>query len=285
MNTQTLARPMRIWFLLDSIIVLIAGVQLIVLADFTQLYFAWTITPALSAMFLGGGYWASVPLLYFSARQTIWARARLGVFGVLVFTILTLVVTVMHLDRFHLASAAPTALIAAWIWLITYSAVPLILIALLIWQRRAPGGEPARAAPLSVWFRVVLALQGAIMLGVGSALFIAPTGVAWMWTLTPLTGRAIAAWLIGIGVIAIHASWENDWQRIGGAMLGWACFGGLQMLALIRYASTVDWSAPVTLFSLGFLASQMVIGGYGWQRARRSAASRENSNTFIAEEK
>jgi hypothetical protein len=261
---------MRLWLIVDSVVVFIAGVQLFILTDYTNLFFAWTITPALTATFLGSGYWASLPLVYFSSRQTTWARARLAVFGIFVFSVLTLAATLLHIDRFHLASADTSASIAAWAWLIIYLIFPPLLLGLLIFQLHLSGLEPSRETSLPFWLRLVLAGQAAVMLILGAILFSAPTTPLWPWLLTPLTGRAIAAWLIGIGIIAAQTSWENDWRRVEAGLLSYALFGGLQLLALIRYSATIDWRAPQTLIYLFFLVSMLIVGSYGWLKARRA---------------
>ena len=270
-SAQPLSRGLRLWLITDTVIVFIAGVQLFVLADYTSSFFAWTIKPSLTATFLGGSYWASLPLVYLSSRQTIWARARLAVFGVLIFSILTFAATLLHIDRFHLSSADPTAWIAAWVWLIIYLIFSPALLALLFFQMRLPGHEPLRQASLPFWLRLVLAAQAAVMLGLGVILFVAPTTPLWPWTLTPLTGRAVAAWLVGIGVMAAQSIWENDWQRIGAGLLSFLLFGGLQALALIRYSGAIGWNAPPIILYLCILVSMLLVGGYGWRKARQAS--------------
>src|SRR5206468_3982392 len=77
-------------------------------------------------------------------------------------------------------------------------------------------------------------------------LFLAPDFVKqiWPWGLTPLTARAIGAWLIGIGLAALHASRENDFLRIRPLAGGYIAFSVLQFIAVARYAGDVKWSAP-----------------------------------------
>jgi hypothetical protein len=259
---------MRVWLLIDSVLVLVAGIQLFVFTAHTERLFAWTITPPLTAAFLGASYWASLPLVYLSSRRTTWAQARLAVFGVLVFTILTTVATLLHLDRFHLSGPTQGAQFAAWTWLAVYAVVPLALLALLILQLRLLGGDPARRAPLPEWMRHLLGLQALVMLMMGGLLFVAPVAPLWPWRLTPLTGRAVGAWLIGIGIIAGHARWENDAARVRAGMVSYTLLACLQLLAVARYAQFVDWNrfhAPVYLV---FLVTILCVGGYGWFVAR-----------------
>jgi hypothetical protein len=58
---------MRVWFLIDTLLVLVTGVQLYLLTGQTERFFAWTIASPLTAAFLGAAYWASVPCLVRSA--------------------------------------------------------------------------------------------------------------------------------------------------------------------------------------------------------------------------
>ena len=91
---------------------------------------------------------------------------------------------------------------------------------------RLPGLEPVAACgsvrpgdrPLPGWLRVVLCLQALVMLALGAALFVAPVGAAslWPWDLTPLTGRAIGAFLVGFGAAAAFAVADNDFGRLHG---------------------------------------------------------------------
>jgi hypothetical protein len=50
--------------ILAAILALLAGIQLYILTDYTDQYFAWTIAQPLSATFLGTGYWAGATLLF-----------------------------------------------------------------------------------------------------------------------------------------------------------------------------------------------------------------------------
>ena len=92
----------RIILYLASFLVLSVGLSLYLLSERTDTYFSWTINPPLTAAFLGAGYLASFLTELLAAREGIWARARIAVPGVLVFTILTSIVTFIHLDKFHL---------------------------------------------------------------------------------------------------------------------------------------------------------------------------------------
>ncbi|MFN2488272.1 MAG: hypothetical protein ABR529_00715 [Actinomycetota bacterium] len=109
-------------------------------------------------------------------------------------------------------------------------------------------------------------LQGSVLVALGIVLFVAPeaTSGTWPWALTPLTARAIGAWLLGIGVAVAHVLRENDLLRVRPAMVSYAVLGVLQLVALARYTAELDWDrAPAWLY-LAFLVSMLVAGLLGW---------------------
>jgi hypothetical protein len=259
---------MKWWFLIDTLLVFISGVQLYVLTAHTDRFFAWTIGSKLTAAFLGAAYWASVPLVFYASRQKVWARARMAVPGVLVFTSLTTVATLLHLDKFNQASPHLSARLVTWVWLLVYISVPIWLVIMGIVQARMAGSDPPRDAPLPGWLRLVLAGQAVLLAATGLVLFVAPTVAWWPWTLTPLTGRAVGAWLLGIAVIAGQAAWENSWERVWGAMVGFMLLGVLQLGALARYGDEVRWGAAAVLY-VAVLVIVLAIGIYGSLAGRR----------------
>lgn len=101
---KTLSKGMRLILLAASILVLSAGVDLTLLTEQTATSFAWTIQSSITAAFLGAGYLASFLLEFLAYQEKTWANARIAVPSVLTFTILTLITTILHLDKFHLTS-------------------------------------------------------------------------------------------------------------------------------------------------------------------------------------
>jgi hypothetical protein len=117
-------------------------------------------------------------------------------------------------------------------------------------------------------------VQGTIMLLLGAAMFLVPSlGIAiWPWTLTVLTSRAVGAWLLGLGIAAVHLSWENDFARVQPVLYSSVAFGVLQFLALARYPNVVMWSSPKAwLFTL-FLFSILVVGTMGVLASRQASS-------------
>ena len=268
---------MRVLLYIASFLVLSVGLSLFLLSEKTDVYFSWTINPPLTAAFLGAGYLASFLLEFLSAREQVWARSRPAVPGVWVFTLLTLIVTLVHLDRFHFDSQTFITVAGTWVWLGIYVSVPIAMGILWIAQARQPGIDPRSAAPLPLWLRRTLILQGGFMLLLGSAMLLFPdfSIPLWPWKLSILTSQAIGAWGVGIGVIAMHAYWENDWQRLFPMMLSYTLFGMLQLINLARYPTALDGSRfSVAIYTI-FMVSILLVGAYG-TRAARQETLKEN---------
>ena len=272
-GVKRLTKPMRRLLYVAASLVLLAGLDLSVLTDHTDRYFAWTVTPGLTAAFLGAGYLGAFFLEVLAAREQEWARARIAAPAVLVFTALTLAVTILHRSRFHFESLHSVARLWAWAWLAIYVLVPVIMIVMLAGQARAPGGDPPRRRPIPVWATKILAAQGTVLLVLGSALLMSPGRAAswWPWMLTPLTGRAIGAWQVGVGIAAVHATLERELDRFRPAAAAAAVLGALQLVALARYRSDVSWHEPAGWIYLGFVASIFALGALGWGLGRRPA--------------
>jgi hypothetical protein len=271
-GVRPLTGGMRWLLLVASVLVFIIGIPLFLLSGQTDRYFAWTISVPLTAAFLGAGYWSSFFIEFVAARQRAWANSRVAVPAVFVFTTLTLVATLIHLDLFHLgASFAAITRIGTWTWMAVYVSVPVLLAVLWVVQLRLPGGDPPRRAPMSGGVRLAIFLLAAGMLTVGVALFVTPLGVPWPWELTPLTGRAVGAWLIGLGVAAAHMAWERDWRRVLPVSTMFAVFGALELIVLLRFLGSVDWGGARAWIYLLFLLSMFAIGLYGLYAARRAS--------------
>jgi hypothetical protein len=262
---------MRRLLYVAAVLVLLAGFQLVVFTGNTASYFAWTIRNPLGAAFLGAGYWASVAFEALAARQRIWANARIAVPTVLVFTLLTLVATLLNLGLFHLGGrfAAGTRAVT-WAWIAIYTVVPLLMVIILAVQLRTPGGDPPRYAVLPGWVYGLLAVEAVVLLGLGVALFATPGQAApwWPWKLTPLLAQATGAWLIGFGVAAAHQLAERDPRRLLPASFSSVLLAVLQFIALARYPDRFEWSSAAGLIYLAFLVMMLVTGGVALARAR-----------------
>lgn len=253
------------WFYWVAVgLVLSVGVFLFLLSGDTERLFAWTINPPLTAAFLGANYWAAFFLAILSARERVWANARLTFAVSAVFITLTMVATALHLDKFNFDNPN------GWLWSVVYFGIPPLLAVLLFLQLRLPGGDPPRRRPIERWLFPIVVVQLFAALGVGLALFIAPSTAddLWPWPLTPLTSRAVAAWLLALAAGLAATLYERDWRRIRAAVPTFFAMPVLQAVALARYSGTVDWGSTSLWLYLAYLASLLVLGGFGLLRIR-----------------
>jgi hypothetical protein len=261
------------WLLyVAAFLVFLAGLVLFVFPLRTDEFFAWTVNPPMTAVFLGAAYWSSAGLEVTGARSASWDSARLAVWPVFVFTALTLGVTLLHLDRFHLSpDAAPTAQIATWAWLAIYALVPVAMLVISWIQVRSRPAAPRSATPerpvLPPALRLLLAGIAVVLLLYGVALLAVPTVAAawWPWPLTALTARAVGAWLVGLGWAAGQGQFSRDLRTVRPVALTSVAFVVLQALALLRYGGALTWpSAP----AIGFVTVLLAIGvAGGWALA------------------
>jgi hypothetical protein len=208
-----------------------------------------------------------------------WANIRIAVAAVAAFVPLMVITTLLHLDRFHLTSAEFNPRLAAWAWMIVYVAVPFIVVAILYLQMRAPGGDPRRSAEASPVMRALIGANAVIALIVGVALFIFPQAMAavWPWPLTPLTSRAIGSGFLAMAAGSFQFLRERDWSRTRIGTIPYTLVGALQLLAILRYPSTVEWSRAGSWLYVLFMIAVLIGGGYSAILAWRPGAAKHDA--------
>ena len=136
---------MRMLLTVAAILVLIIGFPLYLLPTRTELLFSWTVNPPMTAAFLGSGYLAAFVIEMTSAREASCTRARIAVPAVLLFTSMTLIATLLHMDKFHFGQEFPLITrFVTYVWLVVYAAVPIVMAVLLVHQVRSsrPNDDP-----------------------------------------------------------------------------------------------------------------------------------------------
>jgi hypothetical protein len=261
---------MRAMLMVFCALTALAVGALFVLSDNTAETFAWTIQPPITAAFLGAGYAAGFVLVALSLRDPVWAHNRVPVLTIFVFVALTLVSTLVHIDKMHFdddfGGLSFLAKAAAWFWLAVYVFVPVAMLIALFRQERAPGDDPAPEHPVPRLLRVALGLESAVLLVVGLMMFVDPTTAprVWPWELTPFTGRVIAAWLIAFGLATALAAVAGDLERLRTAAIAYATFGALVLVTVARFTGSFDWDDPPTWTFLVVTAAMTVTGAVGW---------------------
>jgi hypothetical protein len=268
---------MRLLFRLFAALALVAGFLLFVLSGETDQYFSWTIKPSLTAAFLGASYWAAFVLIAWSSSRRRWLEARPAVLPVLLIACLLLVATLIHLERFHHD-------LFGRFWLAAYVVVPPVLLFCLWRQLSMPAANEhaaARASPMPLpgVLRGLLVLQAIVMLAVGAVLYVSPGSAdsIWPWQLTPLTARAIGAFVFGFGAAAADAVVENQLERFRGAALAYAVLGALELVAALRYTDDFTGATAREAIYLVFVATVLLAGLYGLTRSRAASSASSRS--------
>jgi hypothetical protein len=246
---------------------LVAGFLLFALSEQTDDWFSWTIAPPLTAAFLGASYWAAFVLFAWTVRRDSRTAAAAALVPVSLIAVLLLIATIIHSERFHHD-------LFGWFWKVAYALVPAALAVVVARQLRLPSGVSGGRSPLPSVPRMFLAAQGATMVAIGVSLFVAPESAdaLWPWDLTPLTARAIGAFVTGFGASALHAVVANDLERFEGAAAAYATLGALELLALVLHSADLTGADVDTAIYVTFLISVLLTGVYGWFRARKVSA-------------
>lgn len=241
----------------------VVGTQLVVLAEHTATFFAWTIDESMSAAFIGAGFWSAATVVFWCARQRDWVRARMIVPTVAVVATMLLVATVQHLEVFH----GPIGLA----WIEVYAVFPPLLASIAVMQLCVPGHTRHSGQRLPQSLRLALGAQALVAFAAGAALYADPgTTVSWWpWPLTDLTSKAVGTWLVGIGMTAGFVTVVNDRAALPGWALAQVVLGGGVLLNLARFLGDVDADSPSTwILSAGFLATLLIGAWSAWHSWR-----------------
>ena len=267
-----------------AVLTLLATNQLLVVGSFTDRYFAWTISVRATSAFLGAAYAAGFVLAVLALRRNRWAEVRVPLVTVTVFTLLTLVPTVIHLHILHLRDGDPGSRLAAWVWLAIYVLVPIACLTVVTMQSRYPVELAAIARPIPRWLASVLAAQGLVLFAVGAVMFAGAARVHhlpheamsfWPWRVMPLGAQVTGAWLLALAVGAALVIRERDLDRLLVPAATYAAFGVFQLLVVLRFWTQFRPDYAWAGVYVTVLVSIAVTGAYGvWAATRRGSTSR-----------
>jgi hypothetical protein len=249
------------------VILVFATVVLFLLPAETDRRFAWTIQPTMTAMLMGAGYGSA---LYFFARVLVerrWHRVGLGFLPTTIFTWMMLGATFLHWDRFRHGSLP--FLLWFWIYLLTPLLVPGVWV---VNRRHDPGVPEDHDAAFPSWLRMAMAGVGFGMLALAGWMYLAPTSAAavWPWTLTPLTCRAVAAFVALPAVAWLAIASDGRWSAAR-VVLGTVAIGLVLLLVAVGRAwDQFDHSDPLSyVYVSGLIGTLGAIGALSaWMRRR-----------------
>jgi hypothetical protein len=262
--------PIIYWTLaVTGAFLLALGIDLTLAPDRTDEFFSWPIAPSLTSQTIGAHYLTGFLLIAIALKGGLWARGRTVILAGVVFSVIATVATVVHRDKFNFDSDHAFAVVVTWVWILSYTVVPAILLLALIPQRRLPGVDPVTGPPPR-WLTLCLWAFGAIMVAVAAGLAVIPSDMAdiWPWTLTPLTARVLGAWTAGFGVVLLWGAWENDRFRMVPATAILFFLGVFQLLTVARFGDDMNWDEAGAWIYVVALGLALVAGALGSARLR-----------------
>jgi hypothetical protein len=222
-RVRTLTR-VGVWVLL--VLAGANGLFLYFLPGLADGHYAWSIKLPVNAAFIGAGFLAgTLATGLVLATATRWRTFSTLPPALWVLASTLLAATIIHQDRFRW-DYPPT-----WVWALVYGGVPLAVPLLVARQRRVAEAEPAPDPALRV-VRMLSAIVGALLLAGAAALFVAPAELSehWVWPLTPLLARTVAAWYALFGTMLLSCAVAL--RRPAEAIIGYATLGAWSLLVL-----------------------------------------------------
>ena len=188
-----------------------AIINLMLLPTMTEQLFVWTVKPVINARLMGVMYANALILVGIGVFQTSWARVRIIVLLITLFSVLATVLTFVYLKPF---------LAHPWFhltyWLAMYLALCVAAPYVLITEERKHGGRLPVQIPLNVATRLLAGVFLLISLICALGLFFAVDTVnqVWPWKLPPLVGGLIGVLFTTHAAAYAWALWDGDWLRI-----------------------------------------------------------------------
>ena len=130
------------------------GPLLVLLPRSTDDFWSWTIRPDLSAVWVGAGYTFGAVAISTMLIRGRWTEAIVPVIGTWPFSIVMLLATIIHNDRFFTDSAN------YYIWFANYLYLPVALPVMFLLNRRADPGIRTDEKVLPVRLRWLLSTAG-----------------------------------------------------------------------------------------------------------------------------
>jgi hypothetical protein len=206
-----LAGSVKFVFLVLLANALPAFIILMSLPGMTEILFVWTINPVINARLVGVMYFNALFLIAIGLFQTSWARVRIIMVVITLFSILATVLTFFYLKPFL---AHPWFHLTYWLsmYLVLFFAAPYVFVS----QEKKHGGRLPIKIPLNNKARLLAGFSLLLSLIFGLSLIFRVDVVNQYlpWTLPPLVGGLIGVLFITHAAAYAWALWDGDWLRV-----------------------------------------------------------------------
>jgi hypothetical protein len=177
-----------------AVLTAIFGPLLVLFPDSTSNFWAWQIKPDMSAVWVGAGYTFGALAITAMLRAGSWRVAAVPIIATWPFSIVMLVATLLHLDRFFLGT------LNFYVWMIIYIALPVLLPAMWWLNRGYDPGPQAGDMLMPGRLSLPASITGVILLPASLLMILSPATAArfWPWQLTPLMSQVMGGWVLFI---------------------------------------------------------------------------------------
>jgi hypothetical protein len=237
-----------------------AFIILMSMPTFTEILFVWTIKPAINARLMGVMYANALLLVAFGALQTSWARVRITMVVITLFSILATLLTFVYLKPFL---AHPWYHLTYWLtmYLILFFAAPYVFYT----QEKKHGGRLPVQIGLDIPTRLMASasLLVSLVCSLGFLFQINVVNQFWPWKLTPLVGGLIGVLFTTHTAAYAWALWDGDWLRVR-PMFWQAPLTGLLLLLLpLIHRTDLRPGAGPSLLFYNLIAGLLVLAHTG----------------------
>lgn len=243
------AAAARTLFGAAAIALLVVGAPVVVFPGRSADWLGWTTASPLAASVVGSLLWAMAAAVVVAALAPRWVDARLVVAPLAVVGLAPLLATLLESDARHDDWTG-------WVWLAVVTALPIVAVVVALQHRGASAGRTRHERP-SPAFSVAVSLQAAALIGVGGVALLDPDRGAqlWPWTSSAMDARTIGALVLALGAAAAAATMESEQRRVRSLGVLFAIAVVLLGVAVGRDVDAVDWSRPMTIVVVAFVAS------------------------------
>lgn len=213
-------------------------------------------------------YGNALILVVFGAFQLTWARVRIVMVVITLFSLLATALTFFFLKPFL---AHPWYHLTYWLvmYLVLFFASPYVFLT----HERKYGGRLAVQIPLNAATRLLAgaSLLVSLILGLGLLFQVDVVSQNWPWTLPPLVGGLIGVLFVTHTAAYAWALWDGDWLRVR-PMFWQAPLTGLLFLLLpLIHPNDLRADAGTALTPYYALAGLMVLCSLGVILGNRAA--------------
>jgi hypothetical protein len=233
----------------------VTGFGLFLLPTVGSAQWPWQVKP-FNTFFLAAVYissFAAVTALLWGGR---WAPARVGLWMLVFFTTLVLIISVLYLDRFDFHKWA------TWAWFFLYIVIPLNSAYNLYLYRRL---QPVNPMPLPSLLKWYLLVQAVALTLYTLALLLAPVASTafWPWHIDEFHGRMYSAIFL-TGAVGAYVLWRSaaaiELLLLGVTQSVLGLFAILGVIIVNASQQTVNWTQPGTWIWIGLFAVLMLTG-------------------------